>query len=997
MPLHARFPWWSLLLLFVLGASCSKGADFRSDPPAAEMMAGPGFGGGALEQAEPDPPGGQPTTWRRSTLSAHASRIMVGEREAIELSRAEIRTRIDGFRARVMLDLFFDNRYGEGLEGTFQLRLPEGASPYFLAFGQARAATDPSILRIASDQPDGFEPAGAMAAREPLWIAPREAVMAERERAAVAYGNTVRRRVDPALLEWAGAGVFNARIFPLSRGMHRVVVGYDVDLTRVGDDLELLLALPSSIETLVDLDVATASGESIEIAPATTGDVAEGRTHFQLEQPRSDRVVVRVVGAAPAWLTGKDPMAGEFFATRVTPSLPKEPGESGPDSAIFMLDTSLSSNPERFEIWRALTRSILERDREHIQRFAVMTFSIDTGWWKPGWVANTPQNVEALMQFAQSVTLEGATDLGAALAEAAAPAWLDGPTPRTTFMLGDGAATWGSGDVFSMTRTWREAGAGPLFVYDTGIEGGSRDTLDKLARETGGARFSVVGESELAAAAVAHRSAPWELEGVSVPGGRDVMIEGRPRALYPGQRLTLVGRGRPEAGAAVELRLRQGSRTRTVRATVGNAITSDLAPRRYAQIAVDQLEELVVATRPDAVAYARHFRITGRTCSLVMLETDEDYINADIGGRDDATVVMARPASQLVDDALERIGARLGDPKVELMALLRRLEDMPGVMASLPAEVAEYLAARPSSAFALEPERLSCDPRRSASLLPQLSEQLRSREPEYDLVVADARRRLEAQDAACALVGLSSVVEASPGDAVLARDVAFTAAGWGLPGQAARLLVRVAESRPHEPLTYHVLAQTLAEIGETDLAIAYYEIGLAGDWDARFGELRKILLLEYLRLLDAETGTGARAEFARRRRDPLRRELGLDQADLVVTIMWNTDNTDVDLHVREPRGGHCYYGNPTTRRGKLTADVTQGYGPEMFVAKKSQRGRYRLEARYFASDRNRMSAPTKIYATIIEGYGTPTERVTRKTVTLRQDEDTLDIATVATR
>ena len=35
--------------------------------------------------------------------------------------------------------------------------------------------------------------------------------MVERDRAKIAYRNTVRRNVDPALSEWAGAGVFNTQ------------------------------------------------------------------------------------------------------------------------------------------------------------------------------------------------------------------------------------------------------------------------------------------------------------------------------------------------------------------------------------------------------------------------------------------------------------------------------------------------------------------------------------------------------------------------------------------------------------------------------------------------------------------------------------------------------------------------------------------------------------------------------------------------------------------
>src|SRR6202021_1679315 len=54
-------------------------------------------------------------------------------------------------------------------------------------------------------------------------------------------------------------------------------------------------------------------------------------------------------------------------------------------------------------------------------------------------------------------------------------------------------------------------------------------------------------------------------------------------------------------------------------------------------------------------------------------------------------------------------------------------------------------------------------------------------------------------------------------------------------------------------------------------------------------------------------------------------------ADLRVTITWNTDATDVDLWVIEPDGTKCFYQhNRTKNGGQLSQDQTQGYGPERY-------------------------------------------------------------------
>ncbi len=114
-----------------------------------------------------------------------------------------------------------------------------------------------------------------------------------------------------------------------------------------------------------------------------------------------------------------------------------------------------------------------------------------------------------------------------------------------------------------------------------------------------------------------------------------------------------------------------------------------------------------------------------------------------------------------------------------------------------------------------------------------------------------------------------------------------------------------------------------------------------------------------------------------------------------MSITWNTDNTDVDLHVIEPSGEECFFGHRQTRiGGSLTRDVTQGYGPEMYVLASAPHGDYQISAHYFASDANRTSARTKVYARTFENWGTPDERVTDKVVKLEYGKESHPIATL---
>ena len=110
-----------------------------------------------------------------------------------------------------------------------------------------------------------------------------------------------------------------------------------------------------------------------------------------------------------------------------------------------------------------------------------------------------------------------------------------------------------------------------------------------------------------------------------------------------------------------------------------------------------------------------------------------------------------------------------------------------------------------------------------------------------------------------ALRGLSSLVEDRPGDAALARDLAFSAIEWQRPGEAYHLLRRAGAARTFEPITFHAMAHCLEQMGRADLAIVYYELACGGQWDGRFGDIHNIAQLDYL-ALPAPRGRRPRTE-----------------------------------------------------------------------------------------------------------------------------------------
>lgn len=80
---------------------------------------------------------------------------------------------------------------------------------------------------------------------------------------------------------------------------------------------------------------------------------------------------------------------------------------------------------------------------------------------------------------------------------------------------------------------------------------------------------------------------------------------------------------------------------------------------------------------------------------------------------------------------------------------------------------------------------------------------------------------------------------------------------------------------------------------------------------------------------------------------------------LRILLAWDTDNTDLDLHVVTPDGEHVFYGNRVLDNGgALDVDVTTGYGPEIFSSAAPQPGTYLVYVNYYGSGEDESSLTT---------------------------------------
>lgn len=104
------------------------------------------------------------------------------------------------------------------------------------------------------------------------------------------------------------------------------------------------------------------------------------------------------------------------------------------------------------------------------------------------------------------------------------------------------------------------------------------------------------------------------------------------------------------------------------------------------------------------------------------------------------------------------------------------------------------------------------------------------------------------------------------------------------------------------------------------------------------------------------------------------------RAKLRVVLGWDTDGTDLDLHVVSPDGAHVFYGNRVAANGgALDVDVTTGYGPEIYANTSPPPGTYLVYVNYYGSGSGN-SDVTTAQVTIISNEGTVSEK--RETVSV---------------
>jgi tetratricopeptide (TPR) repeat protein len=202
---------------------------------------------------------------------------------------------------------------------------------------------------------------------------------------------------------------------------------------------------------------------------------------------------------------------------------------------------------------------------------------------------------------------------------------------------------------------------------------------------------------------------------------------------------------------------------------------------------------------------------------------------------------------------------------------------------------------------------------------------------------------------------------------------------YGEQDRAIEMFEAVAEAEPGRPQPLRSLALALAkrsggrprDQARADLARAIDLLTqvIMTPWDGDYDGIELISLMEVNRLIPRYRALGGSGVPL----DP--RLIALLDVDLRVVIEWNTEETDLDLWVDEPNGERANYSNDETRiGGRISNDMTNGYGPEEYLLRRAPAGTFTVRADVYSADELNPNGASRITARLIRNFGRPDEK-----------------------
>lgn len=321
------------------------------------------------------------------------------------------------------------------------------------------------------------------------------------------YEDIVRKKKDPALLEYVGYGLYKTSVFPMPPGKERkIIIHYTVVCKKDRDLVEVFYPLSTEKFSAKPIDDVTVT---VDIkGHGSIGPVYSPTHDLKVDRESVDHVKVsyKVTNAIPntdfkvlyqdgsgdigATVISHKPKADKdgYFMLLVSPKAKVEASKIAPKDIVFVLDHSGSMSGEKLKQAKASLKWILENLNPG-DRFNVVSFSDSVDLLFTAQLVDADkQHVAKGVDMVERIDATGGTNIKEAMDVAMALLKKeDKARPAYIVFLTDGKPTVGKTndkDILEGARDANKAGA-RLFCLGVGYDVNAR-LMDKLSQDNRG-------------------------------------------------------------------------------------------------------------------------------------------------------------------------------------------------------------------------------------------------------------------------------------------------------------------------------------------------------------------------------------------------------------------------------------------------------------------------------------------------------------------------------
>ena len=862
----------------------------------------------------------------------------------------------------------------------------------------------------------------------------REGVVVDKALGRKAFEDIVRRGIDPGLLEKTEGNNFKARVYPMpAKGTRRVLIAFEQELhERDGQDY-YFLPITANV-TLKNFKVRTEvvsrfvkadiqNSLQLDFKQARNSYISEvSQQNFTLNQnialtfPKIEKP--QTISATKG---NKTYCYGNIALATAQPKNRPTPKEIG-----LLWDASHSAANRD----RAKEFAFLESYFKEVKDVKVILSSFNIRTDKPLTFEVKNGNWQALKSHLESLPYDGATDGNAINFSLKADELL---------LFSDGIFNFGSKE-FSVKEVVKQAKT-PITVVNASAVANTQK-MQYLANATGGS-FIDLNTLTTEQALKAAQTVPFQLLDIEVKNGKVAKIFPQKGATISKGNFTLAGELQTkEATLVLSFGYPKNVILQKEIHLAVNPDTSesefDLLRRIWAEKQIAQLER-EGAEQKQIDAVGREYGIVTEGNSLIVLETVEDYVRYRITPPKELQMEyskrLANQEKQKEDSAkriLENVIAQsaeqskwwntqypLKDSKSKNKAVIMEevvypidnnaiadvaAVEAPSMERSASKEVSSNAMAKrataprntpaPASVPTSKIELNAYNPDTPYLKVMEYTEYAKAVETYYKLKkeygntpsfyvdVADYFFKKGNHEQAILVV--SNLAELSLDDPQLLRMLGYKLSNYSAKKEAVQVFRKVAQLREEEPQSFRDLGLALAEDAQYNEAAKNLYRVVTNEWSSRFGDVQLVTLNDLNSLIARHQGIDVSYID--------KRLLKKEPVDVRVVLSWDTDNCDMDLWVTDPKDEKCYYQNTLTYLGgKISHDVTQGYGPEEFMLKKAENGKYKVQVDYFGTHSQKQLMPVSLRITFYTHFGTPQQKQEETTIRLSNAKEVIEV------